>query len=155
MPKKPTTRDNTPYDRKKVMEEITGRLVEGESLREICSSKGTPNKKTVLKWLGADPELATIMARAREMLGDVLDDDIHQVIKELRAGTLEPQAAQVIIRALQWRAGKLKPKVYGEKQTIDMNHGVQDPEEIVAQALAATKRLGLVLPVHLLGRAES
>ncbi len=94
------------------------------------------------------------MARAREMQADALDDDIQEVVNQIRSGTLEPHAGQVIIRAHQWRAGKMKPKVYGEKQTVDLNHGVQDTDDIIARAKAAAERLGIVLPLHMLGAHE-
>ena len=76
------------------------------------------------------------MARAREMQADALDDDIQEVVNQIRSGTLEPHAGQVIIRAHQWRAGKMKPKTYGERQTVDMNHNIEimDDTELSARA---------------------
>ena len=54
----------------------------------------------------------------------------------------------------KWLAGKLKPKAYGDKQTVDVNHGVQDLDEIVSRAKQAAARLGITLPLHLLGWVE-
>jgi hypothetical protein len=52
----------------------------------------------------------------------------------------------------KWLAGKLKPKVYGERQTVDIGVEVTlTLEEQVAQAKEAATRLGIVLPLHLLG----
>lgn len=155
-PKRKARPKTKPYDRKKALDAIVERMVEGESLRQICGSDGVPNKSTVLRWLIDDDDLATIMARAREMLADALDDDINEVVQEVRSGALEPQAAQVIIRANQWRAGKMKPKVYGEKQVVDVNHGIQgmDDSELSARARQLADRLGITLPAGLLKPAK-
>ena len=60
--------------------------------------------------------------------------------------------ARLRIDTRKWLAGKLKPKAYGERQTVDVNHGVQDLDEIVSRAKQAAARLGITLPLHLLGR---
>ncbi len=41
--------------------------------------------------------------------------------------------------------------MFTDKKTVDVNHGVQDPEEIIARAKQAAERLGITLPLHLLG----
>ena len=56
----------------------------GDSL-DNCSQAANPAQD--------DPDLATTMARAREMLADALDDDIQDVVDEVRRGKLDPQAA--------------------------------------------------------------
>ncbi len=41
--------------------------------------------------------------------------------------------------------------MFTDKKTVDVNHGVQDPEEIIARAKQAAERLGITLPLYLLG----
>ncbi len=41
--------------------------------------------------------------------------------------------------------------LFTDKAVVDVNHGVQDPEEIIARAKQAAERLGITLPLHLLG----
>ncbi len=41
--------------------------------------------------------------------------------------------------------------MFTDKQTVDVNHRVQDPDEIIARAKQAAERLGITLPLHLLG----
>ena len=41
--------------------------------------------------------------------------------------------------------------MFTDKKTIDLNHGVREPAEIIARAKEAEKRLGITLPLHLLG----
>ncbi len=89
------------------------------------------NSSTIRRWLArgsddiADPEFeefCTRYARAREAQADALADEI---MDEARAATEKnANAKRVLIDALKWRAGKLKPKVYGNK--IDHSHGGKD-----------------------------
>ena len=58
-------------------------------------------------------------------------------------------------------AGKTFRQIAGELNragvqtaTVDVNHGVQDLDEIVERAKLAAKRLGITLPLHLFGRVE-
>ncbi len=44
--------------------------------------------------------------------------------------------------------------LFTDKTVVDVNHGVQDPAEIVARAQQAAKRLGITLPIHLLGERD-
>ena len=67
-----------------------------------------------------DPTLAATIARARDLQADALDDDIADVIEEIRNGTLDANAGRVIIWANQWRAANMRPKRYGDK--IDHKH---------------------------------
>lgn len=94
----------------------------GESLRRICLKDGFPDRATVLRWLDKHEEFAAKYARARELQGDVMDEDIGEVIDEVRSGAMDPQAGRVVLAGLQWRAAKLAPKKYGDKIAVDANH---------------------------------
>lgn len=101
-------------------ETILGRIADGESLRAICRDEGYPSRQTVLRWLWGESEEANAWnfvakyARAREAQGDLMDD---RIMEEAEAVTPESAAAvRVRVDAFKWRASKLKPKVYGDKQ---------------------------------------
>ena len=96
---------------------ICDRIADGESLRKICADQDLPDRRTVLRWLGKHDDFATKYARAREAQGDHMDDLILEVAAACKPETA--QADRVKIGAYQWRASKLRPKVYGEK----VSHG--------------------------------
>ena len=98
---------------------ICDRLMDGESLRQICADEGMPHRRTIMRWMEADAAFATKCARAREEQADVMDERILDVANRTEAGELPPDAARVVLSALQWRAAKLKPKKYGERQTVE------------------------------------
>lgn len=99
-------------------EQICKNIAEGESLRRICMKDGMPSRMTVLRWLERDHEgFVAKYARAREAQADTMDDFILDVANACTPETA--QADRVKIGAYQWRAMKLAPKKYGDKQQVE------------------------------------
>lgn len=106
---------------------ICDRLADGESLRSICSTAGMPNRVTVFRWLSQNEEFRIQYARAREAQADTIADEILNIADENTNDTTidkdgnEVTNHDVIARARlkidtrKWLAGKLRPKVYGDK----------------------------------------
>lgn len=119
-------------------DEICERIAEGESLRAICSAASMPNKATVFRWLAADETFRDQYARAREAQADALFDEILHIadtpLKGVKTKTtpngVETQEGDMIehrrlqVDARKWMAGKLRPKVYGDKLDIEHKGGV-------------------------------
>ncbi len=125
------------YDQKvEIIERIADRLMDGESLRRICESADMPPKTTVLRWLSdsSNQELVTTIARARGLQSDAKFDQMDDILADVRDGTLDPNAAKVILWALQWQLAKLQPKKYGEK--VVQQHSGVDGQPI--QVITAT-----------------
>jgi hypothetical protein len=97
---------------------ICDQLMDGRSLPEICEAEEMPNRRTILRWMAADPVFAAECARAREEQADFLDYRIQNVINKTENGDIPPDVAKVVMSGLQWRAAKLRPKVYGDKTFI-------------------------------------
>lgn len=94
-----------------------------------------PNQATVFRWLSGNDALGEQYARAREAQADTIFDEILAIadtpmigkkckIKE--DGSVEVTEGDMIehrrlqVDARKWMAGKLRPKVYGDK--LDLNH---------------------------------
>lgn len=117
---------------------ICERLACGESLRSICRDAGLPNIATVLRWLGNKDERYDIFrdqyARAREVQADTIFDEILDIADETSRDTLVDKdgketvdnewiaRSRLRIDARKWMAGKLRPKRYGDKQTVDLGN---------------------------------
>jgi hypothetical protein len=97
--------------------EICERIADGESLRSICALPGMPHRSTVLVWLSAYPDFQSLYAQARVAQADYMDDLILETANSVTPETAH--AAKVKISAYQWRAAKLKPKVYGERLEVE------------------------------------
>ena len=108
-----------PSKRTPEMEEaIINGLMDGYSLVQICASDTMPNRRTILRWMEDDEAFATRCARAREIQADLMDDKIIQLIDDVNVENAS--AMRVKLSALQWRAAKLAPKKYGDKQEVEL-----------------------------------
>lgn len=120
-------------------DQICERLANGESLKSICAADGMPNRATVFRWLGAHADFRDTYARAREAQADALFDEIINIAdtpmqgektKTDKDGNVEVTTGDMIehrklqVEARKWMAGKLRPKVYGDKLDIDLNNKV-------------------------------
>ena len=100
-----------------LFDHICERIAEGESLRAICADADMPSVTSVMRWLAADPTLGEQYARAREVQGDGEFDKAREIAFAATPDTV--QVARLQYDAVKWRAGKLRPKVYGERAVIE------------------------------------
>lgn len=113
-----------------IADEICRRIADGESLRSICADDSLPVTSTVCKWLTQQPAFAEQYARAREAQADALADEILDIADRSSNDWMERndpdnpgyvlngeavRRSQLRIDARKWLAGKMKPKVYGDK----------------------------------------
>lgn len=115
--------------------EIFKRIAGGESLRKICDDDWMPNRETVRRRLVDDETFCGQYARAREAQADTLFDQILDIADDAtndfmqRDGVEVPdtehiQRSKLRIEARKWMAGKLRPKVYGDKLDVEHTGGV-------------------------------
>ena len=97
---------------------ICRRLAEGESLKHICDDEEMPSRPTVYKWLNDRPEFLNNYTRAREEQADYY---FEQVLEIADNEDLKPDDKRVRVDARKWVTGKLRPKKYGDRSTVDMN----------------------------------
>ncbi|MCH8116928.1 MAG: terminase small subunit protein [Proteobacteria bacterium] len=109
--------------------DICRRLADGEPLRSICRDPAMPDKATVLRWL-ADKKKADFRdqyAHARVMQADALFDEALEIADETTGDLTTDkdgketvnheniQRSRLRVDTRKWAAGKLAPKVYGDK----------------------------------------
>ena len=133
---------------------ICERLMDGDSLKAICSADDMPHRSTVFRWIVADETFRDMYARAREEQAETMADEIVSIADEecttVRAdkhpgakaddesGNVEVvfDATAVArnrlrVDARKWVAAKLKPKKYGDKVQTEISGSlaVQTHEE--------------------------
>lgn len=111
--------------------------MQGESLRSICRSDDMPAQSTVFYWLARIEGFSEQYARAREVQADTLFDDVLEIADDSRNDWMEQhgedavgyklngdhvQRARLRIDARKWMAGKLRPKVYGDKLEVEQKN---------------------------------
>lgn len=101
-----------------LVDEICTRLANDESLRAICSEPSMPDRATVMRWMEHYPDFAAKYVRAREEQADNVFEDLATIEQGVLDGTIDPNAARVVIASKQWRASKLSPKKYNDRTML-------------------------------------
>ena len=128
-----------------IADTICERLMDGESLREICLSADMPHRSTVIRWMESHPTFATKVAHSRDMQADLMDDLILEVASRCTPETAA--ADKVKIAAYQWRASKLAPKKYGNRLGLEMEVAPKFvPLNELAERLAVLRQEERYLP---------
>ena len=92
----------------------------GRSIREICEEADMPDRITLWRWRNEKPDFASALARAREANAETIEDKISEIESKVLYENLNPQAANVVLSSMRWRARVLHPKRYGDK--VDLEH---------------------------------
>ncbi len=138
----PFTLLNMEHDKEYCKEMFIARVSDGESARKVCKRDDMPSFVTVSKWLKDDTEFRDQYRLAMELRAQKIDDDIDDAIIDMRNGELDAQQARVLIDTYKWRAAKLYPRFYGEKQNIEVEHTVNsfvDELKLAAAQIEARK----------------
>ncbi len=109
-----------------VEDEIFNRMIGGEGVTVICGPGRDgflPSERAFYRRLTEDDAFRQRYMRAREAQG-------HREAEEIRAiadaATPEDvQVARLRVDARKWRAGKLAPKVYGDKIDVEHSGGIK------------------------------
>ena len=144
----------------RLVSDICTKLAEGKSLRSICIAENMPVMSAVFRWLTQYPDFKEHYIRAREAQADAIADEILDIADDgsndwmERTGLDQEPAwvqngeairrSQVRIDARKWLAGKMAPKVYGDKTQIDANvtmSWASIVEEVAAKRLAEAKTI--------------
>ena len=124
-PSPPARTGRPPMYNQAMCDEICRRIAADESVTSICKDSHMPCFETVRTWLREDghPFLEPY-ARARRDQAHATYSGIQDIEQDVVAGRLDAQEARVIIDARKWRAGKMRPKVYGDKIDVGVSGGL-------------------------------
>ncbi len=132
-------------------EEICRRISNDEALTDICAEKGMPDRNTVFRWLKLHDNFAASYDEARQRQGHAVYDKLSKLESEVLDGTVDPQAANVVLRSRQWRAARMAPKNYSDKVinqhvgpdggAIKVESTVIDPEAMTPEERKAMKAI--------------
>lgn len=130
-PTNPIGRPQMPYD-PEVGYRICELIAEGYSIRKALKEDTTlPSYSTIYRWLDRHEEFRNQYRKAREiqahqsldLLSDIIFDcsDDWTVTKDGTPMINRPviNRARLQCDVIRWQMGKLAPKVYGERQTVE------------------------------------
>ncbi len=103
-------------------------MAAGESLRQICTDEHMPSEAAVRGWAVDNVDgFAARYARARDMHADALFDEALEIADDVSGDWTKDkddkpvfdhehvQRSRLRVDTRKWAAGKLAPKVYGDK----------------------------------------
>lgn len=121
-----------------VVETISRRLADGESLRAICRDKNMPAISTVMLAVVDDRDgFRNIYMRAREAAGFSHADRIVEVVQSLQDKEIDPNTAKAMMDGLKWAAERMASKTHSPRQ--DLSHTSPDGSMTPRPALDASK----------------
>lgn len=110
-----------------IADEIVERLSKGEPLAVMCRDPYMPDRVTVWRWAEADKTFSQHIARAREDGFDMIANETRLISRGVPGESSgDVQRDKLIIDTDLKLLAKWDPKRYGERQEVDVNHGVQD-----------------------------
>lgn len=131
----------TDEQRQEIMATVCARMAQGEPLSRICENDpDLPHRTTIMEWVYKDDDLADKYARAREAQADYYADEIVQISDTEE----DPNRARVRIDARKWTAGKLRPRVYGDR-VVNEHVGKDDGPIAVDDPNADARRVAFML----------
>lgn len=120
-----------------VADSICRQLMEGVSLKYICSADDMPAMSTVFLWIQKHAEFSDKYTRAREIQAEVMADELNDIAddgsndwmdRELKNGeTIRVPDHEHINRSRlrvdtrKWIAARLLPKKYGDKVSAEVS----------------------------------
>jgi hypothetical protein len=99
-------------------DQICELIAQDWSIKQIGARDDMPHEITILRWMQRHDEFASKCARARETQADYVAGTLAELEQQTLDGVIAPDAARVVIGSRQWRAGRMAPKRWGDKQTI-------------------------------------
>ena len=110
---------------------ICAELAAGYSLVQVVDAPDMPTRETVYQWLHIHKDFADNYARAREEQADHFADECV-LIADMSVGMEASDVAAMRLRidTRKWRAGTLKPKVYGNNAKLAIGGDEDNTEPI-------------------------
>lgn len=117
-------------------DEICAKIASGDSIRTISRDEDMPCAATVFNWLRTHEDFLEQYTRAKEEQADALTEEILDIADDATNDWMERrneddkttgwylngehvQRSRLRIESRKWLASKLKPKRYGDKQTVE------------------------------------
>ena len=126
-----------------IADDICFMIIDGDSLRTICSRDGMPPLRTLMGWAENNKEFQQQYTHARKMQADIKFDDLKDLAKESTPENI--QCIKLQIDTAKWELSKTLPKKYGDKIDIDMNADITTTiVEVITKDQASDDDIGYV-----------
>jgi transposase-like protein len=125
-----------------IAESIASMFAQNISIKLIANDIGV-SPGTIYKWMYENQSFGDLIARARMPQAEVIREKIAETGEKVLTGDIDPNAANVALKTMQWLASKANPKVYGDRQILagDAENPLQMLAVRLDQAIAKSEAL--------------
>lgn len=102
----------------------------------VLKENGLPPPQTVYRWTEDVEGFREQYTRARQYQAHVYADQIVELADTAKDANL----ARIQVDTRKWYASKVIPKIYGDKQEVEVNHNIKIAEEHAAALLELSRR---------------
>lgn len=113
---------------KELIDKLCSELASGKPMYKLAGTQGFPSEHTIYLEMARNEEFAEEIAKARKAQQDYEVDKCIEMADN--ATEADWQVVKLRIWARQWRASKLAPKKYGDRQIVQ---GDKDADPIQTQ----------------------
>ena len=113
-----------------VGDDICSLLATGESLNKICQRPGMPSRTSMYRWLREYEQFRNNYARATEDRAESIFEEMLDIADSAEEETASIAKARLQIDARKWILGKMNPKKYSDKQTVEMTSANGGPIDL-------------------------
>ena len=120
----------------KQMEEICNRLMDGESLTQICDhTKDLPSKRTIYRHVQSDQTAWEMYSKARAIQGEDLEDQIMDIVNEPLPS--DPKFAMATVQNKRLKVEALDKR----KRQLQPLGGIRNKPEDLSPTVSGTIKL--------------
>ena len=108
--------------------EICNEVVQGKNIKDVLNSKENyPTFQTWCNWKRDNAELFDLYIKSMQDKAEALEQEMDLYRDMLLAKEIDPATYNTLVQTLKWKMAKFYPKLFGEKQEIEV---VTKPETI-------------------------
>jgi len=120
----------------KQMEEICNRLMDGESLTQICDhTEDLPSKRTIYRHVQSDEKAWEMYSKARAIQGEDLEDQIMDIVNEPLPS--DPKFAMATVQNKRLKVDALDKR----KRQLQPLGGIRNKPEDLSPTVSGTIKL--------------
>lgn len=113
----------TKLDNPEVWSEFLDKITDGWSVYKTCKSLNVKDD-TFYRYIKEHKQKEGDYIKARQTRGDRCLDKIEKYQNEVYDRTIPSDVARVLIDTEKWKACKFYPKMYGDKQEVELSGNV-------------------------------
>jgi hypothetical protein len=122
-----------------IAQKICDLILDGNSIRSICSFVDMPHVSTVMRWLKDHNDFAKSYTLAKQQYAEFIFDEILEIADQCPMDKDSIAKARLMIDARKYTVSKLAPKKYGSKvEDVDCD----EYQDIQINIVRATKQIG-------------